>query len=187
MDVRNLPFRQRTASSQASPSDTGQAGPIRSACPAFRPAAAESASLLWRKSVRSTEFPLRRLAVRGCERTMSGAKRRAPMRSSGDRISGAAECQGDCGAIEPTKPPTGMKWRLSIFEVALAIASAERNLRSGFPYCGYQESRHAGSIGLCGGSYCRRSSPPTAAKQQIANQLKQRSATSSQIAKLAER
>ena len=24
------------------------------------------------------------------------------------------------GAIEPTKPPTGMKWRLSIFEVALA-------------------------------------------------------------------
>ena len=28
-----------------------------------------------------------------------------------------------------------MKWRLSIFEVALAIASAERNLRSGFPYC----------------------------------------------------
>ena len=43
--------------------------------------------------------------------------------------------------IEPTKPPTGMKWRLSIFEVALARASAERNLRSGFPYCGYYESR----------------------------------------------
>ena len=79
-----------------------------------------SASLLRMKSARSTEFPLRRLAIRGCERTMSGAKRRAPMRSSGDRISGAAECQGDCGAIEPTKPPTGMKWRLSIFEVALA-------------------------------------------------------------------
>ena len=67
---------------------------------------------------RSTEFPLRRLAVRGCERTM---------RSIRDRISGAAECQGDCGAIEPTKPTTGMKWRLSIFEVALAIASAQRN------------------------------------------------------------
>ncbi len=123
-------------------------------------AAAESASLHRMKTARSTEFPLRRLAVRGCERAMSEAKRRAPMRSIGDRISGAAECQGDCGAIEPTKPPTGMKWRLSIFEVALAIASAERNLRSGFPYCGYHESRPAGSIGLCGGSYCRRSSPP---------------------------
>ena len=80
-------------------------------------AAAESASLHRMKTARSTEFPLRRLAVRGCERTMSEAKRRAPMRSIGDRISGAAECQGDCGAIEPTKPPTGMKWRLSIFEV----------------------------------------------------------------------
>ena len=67
-----------------------------------------------KKPARSTEFPLRRLAVRGCERTM---------RSIGDRFSGAAECQGDCGAIEPTKLPTGMKWRLSIFEVALAIAS----------------------------------------------------------------
>ena len=43
--------------------------------------------------------------------------------------------------IDPTKPPTGKKWRLSIFEIALAHASAERNLRSGFPYCGYYESR----------------------------------------------
>ena len=42
-------------------------------------AAAESASLHRMKTARSTEFPLRRLAVRGCERTMSGAKRRAPM------------------------------------------------------------------------------------------------------------
>ena len=71
------------------------------------------------------------------------------MRSIGNRISGAAECQGDCGAIEPTKPTTEMKWRLSIFEVALAIASAERNLRSGFPYCGYKEWQPAGNIGLC--------------------------------------
>ena len=78
------------------------------------------------------------------------------MRSIGDRISGAAECQGDCGAIEPTKPTTGIKWRLSIFEVALAIASAERNLRSGFPYCGYKEWQPAGNIGLRGVSYCRR-------------------------------
>ena len=77
--------------------------------------------------------------------------------------------------IDPTKPPTGKKWRLSIFEIALAHASAERNLRSGFPYCGYYESRQyravrwfllpeAGlrqrldglSLGQCGGSYCRR-------------------------------
>ena len=72
-------------------------------------AAAESASLHRMKTARSTEFPLRRLAVRGCERTMSEAKRRAPMRSIGDRISGAAECQGDCGAIEPTKPPTAKR------------------------------------------------------------------------------
>ena len=35
--------------------------------------AAESASLFKMKPARSTEFPLRRLAVRGCERTMSGA------------------------------------------------------------------------------------------------------------------
>ena len=42
----------------------------------------------------------------------------------------------------------------------MGIDEAERNLRSGFPYCGYQESRPAGSIGLCGGSYCRRSSSP---------------------------
>jgi len=49
-----------------------------------------------------------------------------------------------------------MKWRLSIFEVALAIASAERNLRSGFPYCGYKEWQPAGNIGLRGVSYCRR-------------------------------
>ncbi len=35
--------------------------------------AAESASLFKMKSARSTEYPLRRLAVRGCERTMSGA------------------------------------------------------------------------------------------------------------------
>ena len=112
-------------------------------------------TLFQMKLERSTEFPLRRLAVRGCERTMSGAERRAPMRSSG-----AAECQGDCGAIEPTKPPTGMKRRLSIFEVALAIASAQRNLRSGFPYCSYKERQPAGSIGLCGGSYCRRLSSP---------------------------
>ena len=76
-------------------------------------------ALFQMKLERSTEFPLRRLAVRGCERTMSGAERRAPMRSSG-----AAECQGDCGAIEPTKPPTGMKWRLSIFEVALCRRSS---------------------------------------------------------------
>ena len=34
-------------------------------------------------TARSTEFPLRRLAVRGCERTMSGAKRRASMKRSG--------------------------------------------------------------------------------------------------------
>ena len=132
-------------------------------------------NLLRKKSARSTEFPLRRLAVRGCERTMSGAERRAPMRSIGDRFSGAAECQGDCGGIEPTKPPTGMKWRLSIFEVALAIASAQRNLRSGFPYCGYQESRLAGSIGQRGGSYCRRASSVSSrdkSGQQIANRLK---------------
>ena len=32
---------------------------------------------------RSTEFPLRRLAVRGCERTMSGAERRTSMKRSG--------------------------------------------------------------------------------------------------------
>ena len=57
--------------------------------------------------------------------------------------------------IEPTKPPTGMKWRLSIFEVALAHASAERNLRSGFPYCRLSR-KTAGSIGMRGGSYCRR-------------------------------
>ena len=31
----------------------------------------------------AAEFPLRRLAVRGCERTMSGAKRRASMKRSG--------------------------------------------------------------------------------------------------------
>ena len=31
----------------------------------------------------STELPLRRLAVRGCERTMSGAKRRTSMKRSG--------------------------------------------------------------------------------------------------------
>ena len=35
------------------------------------------------KSARSTEFPLRRLAVRGCERTMSRATRRASMKRSG--------------------------------------------------------------------------------------------------------
>ena len=60
-----------------------------------------------------------------------------------------------CLQIEPTKPPTGMKWRLSIFEVALAHASAERNLRSGFPYCRLSR-KTAGSIGMRGGSYCRR-------------------------------
>ena len=60
-----------------------------------------------------------------------------------------------------------MKWRLSIFGVALARASAERNLRSGFPYCCYLESRPVGSTRLCGGSYCRRAGsigscfPPT--------------------------
>ena len=47
--------------------------------------------LLRKKSARSTD-PLRRLAVRGCERTMR------------------------------------------------SIDEAKRNLRSGFPYCGYQES-----------------------------------------------
>ena len=46
-------------------------------------AAAESASLHRMKTARSTEFPLRRLAVRGCERTMSEAKRRASMKRSG--------------------------------------------------------------------------------------------------------
>ena len=61
-------------------------------------AAAEPASLHRMKTARSTEFPLRRLAVRGCERTMSEAK---------------------------------------------GIDEAERNLRSGFPYCGYQESLQA--------------------------------------------
>ena len=40
-------------------------------------------NLLRKKSARSTEFPLRRLAVRGCERTMSGAERRASMKRSG--------------------------------------------------------------------------------------------------------
>ena len=66
-----------------------------------RPSSAESlkhrsqprrVGLLRKKSARSTEFPLRRLAVRGCERTMR------------------------------------------------SIDEAKRNLRSGFPYCGYQES-----------------------------------------------
>ena len=38
------------------------------------------------------------------------------------------------------------------------IDEAERNLRSGFPYCGYKEWQPAGSIGFCGGSYCRRAS-----------------------------
>ena len=46
-------------------------------------AAAEPASLHRMKTARSTEFPLRRLAVRGCERTMSEAKRRASMKRSG--------------------------------------------------------------------------------------------------------
>ena len=32
----------------------------------------------------------------------------------------------------------------------------EDSMQYGFPYCGYKESRPAGSIGLCGGSYCRR-------------------------------
>ena len=53
-----------------------------------------------KKPARSTEFPLRRLAVRGCERTMR------------------------------------------------SIDEAQRNLRSGFPYCGSKESHHAGSSRL---------------------------------------
>ena len=32
----------------------------------------------------------------------------------------------------------------------------EDSMQYGFPYCGYKESRPAGSIGLRGGSYCRR-------------------------------
>ena len=46
-------------------------------------AAAELQYLIRVKSARSTEFPLRRLAVRGCERTMSEAKRRTSMKRSG--------------------------------------------------------------------------------------------------------
>ena len=88
------------------------------------------------------------------------------------RISGAAECQGDCGAIEPTKPTTGMKWRLSIFEVALAVVQARSGTSSAeIPYCGYKERQPAGSIGLCDGSYCRRADSAAAvgSGQQIAN------------------
>ena len=40
-------------------------------------------TLFQMKLERSTEFPLRRLAVRGCERTMSRAKRRTSMKRSG--------------------------------------------------------------------------------------------------------
>ena len=56
-----------------------------------------SASLLRMKSARSTEFPLRRLAVRGCERTMSGAKRRASMKRSGTS-------EADFRTAAPRKP-----------------------------------------------------------------------------------
>ena len=48
-----------------------------------KPAATELQYLIRMKIACSTEFPLKRLAVRGCERTMSGAKRRTSMKRSG--------------------------------------------------------------------------------------------------------
>ena len=50
--------------------------------------------------------------------------------------------------------------RHDVRSVAMGIDEAQRNLRSGFPYCSYKERQPAGSIGLCGGSYCRRLSSP---------------------------
>ncbi len=97
-------------------------------------AAVEPQYLIRVKSARSTEFPLRRLAVRGCKRTMSEAKETASaVRRSVREI---------CLQIEPTKPPTGMKWRLSIFEVRISVL---RLLR-----------KSTCRQWLCGGSYCRR-------------------------------
>ena len=64
---------------------------------ACKSAETTSASLLRMKSARSTEFPLRRLAIRGCERTMSGAKRRASMKRSGTS-------EADFRTAAPRKP-----------------------------------------------------------------------------------
>ena len=89
-----------------------------------RPPGAESSNhrskprrvgLLRKKSARSTEFPLRRLAVRGCERTMSGQYRAVrwfllpeaelrPRRQSADCKNSVTQSIADC---KPAKTEAG--------------------------------------------------------------------------------
>ena len=59
-----------------------------------------------------------------------------------------------------SRPPGAESLKHRRRSVAMGIDEAQRNLRSGFPYCSYKERQPAGSIGLCGGSYCRRPSSP---------------------------